>query len=254
MTPDGDRQAAATYLRIADDLRRQITSGDLAPGTQMPSELKLTKLYGASRPTVRQALDVLHGEQLIDKIPTVGTFVRRRPALTTRSSTRYARQPGETSPFARDAKREGARPDWDHETNRIRAGEDVAARLGLEVGVHVMRTHYLFRADGRPIQTSTSWEPFEIVGGTAIEEPEEGPGSRGVVARFDTIDVRIDRVVERVRARPATEEERRQLDIPEGVWVQQIERTHYAGDQAVETADITVPADRYELEFVIPVE
>lgn len=28
---------------------------------------------------------------------------------------------------------------------------------------------------------------------------------------------------------------------------------HYAGELAVETADITVPADRYQLEYVIDV-
>jgi GntR family transcriptional regulator len=254
VTTGGDKQAAAAYVRIADDLRRQIATRELAPGAQMPSELKLAKLYGASRPTVRQALDVLHDEQLIDKIPTIGTFVRHPPTLQTRSSTRYARGPAETSPFARDAHQAGATPEWTHATERVRATEDITQRLGIDPGAHVMRTTYLFRANGRPVQTSVSYEPFAIVGGTPIEEPEDGEGPRGVVTRFDTIGIHIDRVLERIQAAPATEDERRQLDIPDGMWVQRIQRTHYTGKLAVETADITVPADRYQLEYEIEIK
>ena len=38
------------------------------------------------------------------------------------------------------------------------------------------------------------------------------------------------------------------------MWVQRIERTHYAGELAVQTADIVVPAVWYQLEYVITVE
>ncbi|MBL7487350.1 GntR family transcriptional regulator [Frankia sp. AgB1.9] len=251
MTGDGTR---ALYQRIADDIRRQIDSGELGEGARVPSESVIATNWSTTRITARQALEALRVEGLIVRQHGRGSFVRTRPALRTRSSTRYTRSPGETSPFARDAQREGTTPAWTHETDRIRATEDVAARLGIEAGAHVMRTRYRYTADERPIQLSVSWEPFGVVGGTAIEEPEEGDGPRGVVARFDSIGIRIDRVVERIEARAAAEGERRQLDMPDGMWVQRIARTHYAGELAVETADITVPADRYQLEYVIEVK
>ena len=39
-----------------------------------------------------------------------------------------------------------------------------------------------------------------------------------------------------------------------GAYVLVIERTYYAGERAVETADIVFPGDRYELVYRFPVE
>lgn len=254
MTPEYGDDDRPIYARIADELRERISRGELAEGARLPSESDLTAQWEASRPTVRQAIEVLRTEGYVDKQMGRGAFVRRRPAVKTRSSARYQRHPaGETSPFARDARREGVEPDWSWETQRVRADEKVAARLGIGTGDHVMRTAYLFRADGHPDQSSTSWEPFALVGGTAIEEPEGTDGPAGVIARFDSIGMHVDRVTEVVRSRPPTVEERRRLDIPVGVWVADIERTHWVGDKAVETADILIPTDRYVLAYEIPV-
>jgi DNA-binding FadR family transcriptional regulator len=45
--------------QIVDDLRRQILSGELADGSQLPSERDLAADYGVSVPTVREAVRVL---------------------------------------------------------------------------------------------------------------------------------------------------------------------------------------------------
>lgn len=243
------------YARIAASIRGQIQDGTLAEGSRLPSEVSLAETWGVARLTIRQALEVLRVEGLISTSPRSGRFVRRKPALSIRSSDRYRRrvEGEETSPFARDAAREQVERDWVWETTRLRADDVVAQRLGIEPGAYVMRTTYVFRAGGAPIQASTSWEPHELVGGTAIEEPEGEGRITGVIARMDSIGVRVNRVVELVRARPATAVERSALDIPDDVWVQVIERTHWAGDRAVETADIVIPADRYLLEYDIPI-
>jgi GntR family transcriptional regulator len=243
------------HIRIADALRAEISDGTLAPGARVPSELDLAERFGTTRPTVRLALASLRAEGALTTRAGRGTFVRERPPIRTRSATHYRRaQAGEsTSPFARDAAREGKTPDWTSETTRIRADERVAARLAIAAGEHVMRTRYTFRADGRPVQQSTSWEPYALVGGTPVEEPEGEGRIVGVVARMDSIGVPPDRVVELVRARPALPAERADLDIPDDVWVVLIERTYWAGDRAVETCDIVIPADRYVLEYVIPI-
>ncbi|WP_163548358.1 GntR family transcriptional regulator [Candidatus Frankia nodulisporulans] len=243
MTPDERRRV---YQEIEDDLRRRIASGELAEGVKLPSEKDMAAQWGTSRPTVRQALAGLFADGLIDRQAPFGTFVRRRPTITIQWATdRYQRRPdGPTSPFARDAQQSGVTSNWQWNTRRERADEPTATRLHLDTGAHVMVTNYVFTADGSPIQLSTSWEPYNLVGGTPIEEPEGGPGPTGVIARFDTIDVRITEVVEIVRARPATADERRQLGMPAGSWVQAVERTHLAGERPVETADIIRPADQ----------
>jgi DNA-binding GntR family transcriptional regulator len=44
------------YRQIAEDLREQIESEQLAPGAQLPTELELRERYGASRNTIRDAI------------------------------------------------------------------------------------------------------------------------------------------------------------------------------------------------------
>ena len=247
---------APLYSQIAAAIRAQISDGTLPPGGRVPSESVLTQTWHASRTTIRQALDELRRDGLVVTQPQRGTYVRQHAPVEVRHSSRYRRRPAveETSPFARDARREGAAPDWTWNTMRIRADQLIADRLQVAVGSYVMQTIYVFFADGRPVQSSISWEPHDLVGGTAIEEPE-GPGkATGVIARMDSIGVHIDRVSEVVHARPATAGERSQLLIPDLTWVQIIERTHWVHQRPVETADITIPADRYALHYDILID
>jgi len=254
MTPSDGEQPL--YLRIAEGLKQQVADGTLAEGSRLPSEQKLAETWDAGRPTVRQALDALRREGVVVTQPNRGTFVRRTPPVQIRSSSRYRRPTtagGETSPFANDADRSQAHPDWAWQTERVRAQEDIAARLGIATSDYVMRTRYVFTANGVPAQSSTSWEPYELVGGTPIEEPEGDGKIIGVIARMDSIGVNIDRVSEVVRARAATPAERFELQVPGDTWVLAIDRTHWATDHAVETATIVIPADRFALEYDIPI-
>jgi len=50
---------------IADDLRRRIVTGELAPGEKLPSEAVLMAEFGVSRPTLREAFRILEGESLL---------------------------------------------------------------------------------------------------------------------------------------------------------------------------------------------
>ena len=58
--------ADAKYRQIADDLREQITTATLPPGTQLPTEPKLAAAYGASRSTVRLAIGLLIQQGLVE--------------------------------------------------------------------------------------------------------------------------------------------------------------------------------------------
>src|SRR5947209_1869845 len=69
----GDR---ALYLQIADQLREQIVSGKLAPGSRLPSEHSLMAAYDASRDTVRKAIGVLKAEGRVDSERGRGVTVR----------------------------------------------------------------------------------------------------------------------------------------------------------------------------------
>ncbi|MFD5286050.1 GntR family transcriptional regulator [Streptomyces rubrogriseus] len=67
----------ARRLVVAEDLRRQITTGRIGPGDRLPSESALADRYKVSTATLRSALAVLQGEGLVEKIHGKGNFVRR---------------------------------------------------------------------------------------------------------------------------------------------------------------------------------
>jgi GntR family transcriptional regulator len=70
--------ARPIYQRIADTLRDAIESGELGPGSRLPSEAELCRRFGAAQGTVRGALAVLRGEGLIHAEHGRGVFVRPR--------------------------------------------------------------------------------------------------------------------------------------------------------------------------------
>src|SRR2546429_7973543 len=63
------------YYQIAQDLRRQIESGTLAPGAALPTEDDLQRIYSVSRATVRQAVRQLATAGLVRLARPHGTFV-----------------------------------------------------------------------------------------------------------------------------------------------------------------------------------
>ena len=63
------------YLRIRDDLKRQIASGELAPGSKLPSSRQLAADLKVSRITVTNAYAELEADGLIESRVGAGTFV-----------------------------------------------------------------------------------------------------------------------------------------------------------------------------------
>ena len=72
------RRREAPYLEIAGYVRDKITSGELAPGDQVPSASELCRIFSVSRGTALRALKVLRDEGAIDITPGWGSFVADR--------------------------------------------------------------------------------------------------------------------------------------------------------------------------------
>lgn len=245
-------QSKPAYVQIADDIRQRILDGDLRAGDKLPTETDLMAEYGVSRIVIRSATDILKNEGLVTKQQGAGTFVRdRRPLRKRLSVDLYGKRPT-YSPMKRATEAEGRRSEWEWQSRRTEATKVIAERLALEPGSEVAKTTYRFFADDEPVMLSTSYEPYDLIAGTPVEQPEGGPIT-GVVPRMDSIGQHITHVTEDVNARAPRPHESDQLEIAPGVPVITIVRTYYVGERPVETCDIVVAADRYTLSYTIPI-
>ncbi|MEU6813329.1 GntR family transcriptional regulator [Streptomyces sp. NPDC046860] len=241
------------YLRVAGDLRQKIVDGSLPPHTRLPSQARIRQEYGVSDTVALEARKVLMAEGLVEGRSGSGTYVRERPVPRSVARSGY-RPSGGATPFRQEQADASARGTWESSSERAEAGSGIAERLGIKPGERVMRTKYLFRDAGEPMMLSTSWEPLAVTGRTPVMLPEEGPlGGMGVVERMRAIDVIVDNVTEEVGARPGLAEELILLGGVPGHVVLVIQRTYYASGRPVETADVVIPADRYQVAYHLTV-
>ena len=86
------RSRQPLYMQAAGQIRLKIEKGEWSPGDQLPVIEVFQAEFGLSRATIREALDVLEDEGLIERFRGRGTFVR--PHLPQRRShvlpTRWA--------------------------------------------------------------------------------------------------------------------------------------------------------------------
>jgi DNA-binding FadR family transcriptional regulator len=68
------------FVQIADQLLRAIEMGELAVGARLPSEANLSKQFGVSRVSVREALSSLQFAGYLESRRGAGTLVRSRVA------------------------------------------------------------------------------------------------------------------------------------------------------------------------------
>lgn len=77
---DFKRTGISRYHQLATLFRRRIEAGQWQVGAQIPTVDELATECGVARATIRQALDLLEDDQLIERYRARGTFVRKRPA------------------------------------------------------------------------------------------------------------------------------------------------------------------------------
>ncbi|WP_329266761.1 GntR family transcriptional regulator [Streptomyces sp. NBC_01451] len=244
------------YQVVASDLRRRLTEGEWEAGARLPSRAQLAQHYGVGANVMQRATERLIIEGLLEGRTGSGTYVA--PPRERRRMIRFRhRERRGGSPFRADMYEIGSNGTWEASSEaRVPAPENVARRLGIELGDPTVHTTYEFLADGKPAQLSLSWEPMAITSGTPILLPEMGPlAGKGVVERMRSIGVDIETWVEIPRPARATPQQAALLGLTAGDLVLTIERTYYAPDgRAVETADIIVSDRAWEVTYEFAVD
>jgi GntR family transcriptional regulator len=119
---------------------RSLVAGN-APGSPAPSERELVHRFGVARMTVRQALDALVVEGLLERIPGRGTFVARPRRVATRITS-----------YTEEMTRRGMLAESQTLlARREQAGPGVARALNLTEGDAVIHWRRLRRGDGVPV-------------------------------------------------------------------------------------------------------
>src|ERR1700722_8937835 len=159
--------AQPLYLQVADELEEQIRSGDLPPGSQLPTEDDLRDKYRASRNTVRDAIKRLVGQGPVETRPGQGTFVTTKvdPFVTvlTGEPSDVSRGEGGASYLSEvsASHRKPARTPPRVEVQT--APEAITRRLRVPSDTQLLSRHEQRYIDDLPWSLQTSFYPMDFV-------------------------------------------------------------------------------------------
>lgn len=223
-----ERAPSHRYVEIAADLRRRIVDDqEWLPGERIPAHKQLTQHYEASDSVIHQARRILIGEGLLESHPGAGMFVRRAPARRRIARVERTAAGGRMVPLRDQERSAGRAGDWAARSQPVIADRAIAAALRIEPGERVVESQYQYRAGGALMRLTTCWEPYTLVGETAVMLPEDGPlAGRSVTERMAELGVVVGGIEEEVVARPATSEEGELLGGGSGAPVLEATRTY----------------------------
>src|SRR2546430_9040285 len=161
--------APALYHDIADELREQVAK--LHPGDRLPAEAELRRTHGASRFTIRSALQELEREGLIFSAQGRGWFVRDQRPVIWHASAPETNVRTDISPAdawsigIRDQHRE---PKEEITVETVVGPEWIRDLLALGRGEHMVIRRRRRYVDGMFSHTDDTAFPEPIVRGTPI--------------------------------------------------------------------------------------
>jgi GntR family transcriptional regulator len=141
------RRRADRARQVAEVLRRQIDRGDFGHG-QLPDERALSDEFGVSRNTIREALGLLRGEGLVDRVPGLGTVV---------SCAKYSHPLDHLRGLAETLGQYGEITNEVRTAGPIRPPRAIADRLRLAADTLVVYIERLRRLDGLPLSVDLTY-------------------------------------------------------------------------------------------------
>ncbi len=226
------------HVRVREYVRGLVAEAEA--GTLAPSERELVERFGVARMTVRQALDALVSEGLLERVPGRGTFVADR--------RRGFAAGGRMLSFSEDMNRRGMVPSFRTLLARVEpAGQGVSRALDCEAGAPTMRWQRLQLADGMPMCLQDAWIAERTAPGL-VRETEHG---RGLFELLRARGISPSWGEDAVEAAAANHDEAHALGVPEGVSVLRISRLAYTDEGPVAAIRSCYRADRYSLRMKV---
>lgn len=226
------RHSVLKYVRVRDYLRSLVTH-ELQTGDAIPSERVLCERFGVSRMTVRQAVDALVVEGLLQREQGRGTFVApSRMDLEVRLAS-----------FGEEMRRRGMEPSSTVlAAEEVPATPDVADALDLVAGEHVHYLHRVRLADGVPMAIEQTWVPAGLVPGLLADGAPES-----IYGELRRRGLEPDWGEDTVAASEVDAQDAGLLGLRTGAAVLRLTRRTFAGDVACAYSRSSYRADRYVL-------
>ena len=245
---------------IAEELRTQIVKGRLQAGTKIASERDLSEELGASRMTVRRAIEIIEGEGLVVRYPGRGTFVGglRERVLVDRG--REVQEELEThsvaaselrmsGSFLKDMESIGRKPhvQFLEQPALVAADAEIAKHLQMQAGTLVLKRYRLQMADNLPYRLIESYYPSDLFGELLTQDIGHMPLFVWLQERHN---LRVAHAQEVLIARLATRKERQLLHISPSAPIVALNRTVWTEEKRpVEWAYIIAVAALYTFTY-----
>ncbi len=226
------------YYQLANILRQQIENGDFQPYDVIPSERKLEQRYNLSRPTIRQAIDLLSRQGYLYRVHGKGTFV---------SPPKLQKGMMELTSFSEDMRNRGLKPGQRIlEFGYVKPDSKTKRKLEiLDNEKKVLRIKRLRFGDEEPMGLQDSFLALDSAHTITQKEIEDG-GSIYLILqeKFGIFPTEADETLE---VTLATHEEAELLNIKEGSPLLLNERTLWSQERkAIEFVRILYRGDRYK--------
>lgn len=143
------------YAQVYSIMQHWIRSGVYPAGARLPSESELCVIFNVSRITLRNAVNLLVGEKLVERLQGRGTFVVEDLAS--------APNMGDMDQLLRKLRRLSSRTTLDNIViSEINADPAVAKDLGLEQGAKVLRASFTRVMDQAPLGYTELFFPADL--------------------------------------------------------------------------------------------
>jgi GntR family transcriptional regulator len=205
------------WMRVRTLIERAIGSGELPPGSALPSERDLSQQLALSRVTVRKAIAALVADDVLIQRHGAGTFVAGR---IVKSFSRL-------TSFSDDLRARGLDP---RSVFLSRGSGEVtpqeAMALSLSPGARVARLYRLRYAGEQPLAIERTAVPLALL-------PDPQLVNNSLYEALDGLGLRPQRALQRLRAVNFDADQARQLDVAVGAAGLLIERRSFLDDGRV---------------------
>jgi GntR family transcriptional regulator len=231
LTPLDRARSEPLWAQLESDLRRRLDAGEF--DDRFPTDLELTRGYGVSRHTVREAISHLNHDGLLHRVRGRGTVVTR---------SEFEQPLGTLYSLFRSVEARGVEQTSQVLSLGVVENAAAAGQLGLPADASLLTLERIRLAAGTPLALDQAWLPAELA--RPLLEADFSH-----TALYDELERRCgcrpDRGRERIMPVMPSPRQRALLDLDDGQVAFSLERLGQSGAEVIEWRVTVIRGDRF---------